>query len=84
MDLKAKQLLDVFINDANKSMPRPVDMRRFFDFMIAVHREHLTASAEDVLDLTMEANFAGHITVRLAMLFGHGMDLLKRYDEARG
>ena len=83
MDPKAKELLDVFINNAHKSLPRPLDMGRFFDFMIAVHRENLAASPEEVLDLTMEADFPKHIAVRLAMLFGHGVDLLKRYDEVR-
>ena len=84
MDPKTKELLDVFINNAHKNLPHPQDMRRFFDFIIAVHRENLEASAESVLDLTMEADFPKHISVRLAMLFGHGVDLLKRYDEVRG
>ena len=84
MDPKARQLLDVFINHAHKSMPRSLDMRRFIDFVIAVHRENLAASADEVLDLTMQADFPEHIAVRLAMLFGHGMELLKRYDEVRG
>lgn len=83
MDQKAKQLLDVFIGHAHKSMPHPQDMRRFFDFTIAVHLENLVASPEEVLDLTMQADFPKHIAVRFAMVFGHGLDLLKRYDEVR-
>lgn len=84
MDPKAKHLLDVFINNAHKNMPQPSDMCRFFDFMIAVHGGRLAASAEEVLDLTLDASFPNHIAVRLAMVFGHGVELLKRYEEARG
>ena len=84
MDPKARQLLDVFINHAHKSMPGSLDMHRFIDFVIAVHRENLAASLEEVLDLTMQADFPEHIAVRLAMLFGNGLEILKRYDEVRG
>ena len=84
MDPKAKELLDVFINSAHKSMPRSMEMHRFLDFVIAVHREKLAASLDEVLDLTMQADLPEHIAVRLAMLFGHGLELLKRYDEVRG
>lgn len=59
-------------------------MRHFFDFVIAVHQQSLAASTEEVLDLTMEAESPKHIAVRLASVFGHGVDLLKRYDETRG
>ena len=84
MDQRARQLLDVFINHAHKSMPRSLDMHRFIDCVIAVHRENLAASTEEVLDLTMQADFPEHIAVRLAMLFGNGLEILKRYDEVRG
>lgn len=83
MDQKAKQLLDVFINHAHKSLPTSRDMCHFFDFVIGVHRESLAASLEEVLDLTMEAEFPKHIAVRLATVFGYGVDLLKRYDEVQ-
>jgi len=84
MDPKAKQLLGVFINHAHKSMPHSPDMHRFMDFVIAVYRENLAASVEEVLDVTMESSLPEHISVRLAMLFGHGLELLKQYDEVRG
>ena len=84
MDQKAKQLLDLFIDHAHKSVPRSPDMHRFIDFVIVVHREKLAASLDEVLDLTMQADLPEHIAVRLAMLFGHGLELLKRYDEVRG
>lgn len=84
MDPKARQLLDAFIDHAHKSTPRSPDMHRFIDFVIAVHRENLAASLDEVLDLTMQADLPEHIAVRLAMLFGHGLELLKRYDEVRG
>ncbi len=84
MDPKAKQLLDVFINHAHKSIPRSLDMHRFLDFVIAVHRENLAASVDEVLDLTMQADFPEHIAVRLSTVFSYGVELLKRYDEARG
>ncbi len=83
MDPKARQRLDVFFNHMHQSMPRSPDMHRFMDFVIAVHRENLAASTEEVLDLTIESNLPEHIAVRLAMLFGHGLELLKQYDEVR-
>ena len=83
MDPKARQLLDAFIDHAHKSMPGSPDMHRFIDFVIAVHRENLAASLDEVLDLAMRADVPERIAVRLAMLFGHGLELLKRYDEVR-
>ena len=84
MDQKARQLLDVFINHAHKSMSRSLDTRRFIDFVIAVHKESLAASPDEVLDLATQADFPEHMAVRLSMMFSYGMELLKRYDEARG
>ena len=83
MDQRAKQLLDVFIDNAHKSKPGSLEMRRFLEFTIAVHRERLAASAEEVLDLTMGADFSAHIAVRLAYVFSYGVELLKLYDEVR-
>lgn len=80
MDPKAKELVDEFINHAHKSMPRSMEMHRFLDFVIAVHREKLAASTDEVLDLTTVADFPQHIAVRLAMVFSYGVELLKRYD----
>ncbi len=84
MDPKARQRLDVFITHMRQSIPGSPDMHRFMDFVIAVHRENLAASVEEVLDVTMESSLPEHISVRLAMLFGHGLELLKQYDEVRG
>jgi len=83
MDPKAKQLLDVFIRNAHKGKPGSLDMRRFLDFTIAVHRENLEVSSEEVLDLAMQTDFPEHIAVRLTYVFTYGVELLKRYDEVR-
>jgi hypothetical protein len=83
MDPKAKELLDVFINHAHKSMPRSMEMHRFLDFVIAVHRENLAASTDEVLDLTTRADFPEFIAVRLSMVFSYGVELLKRYDAVK-
>ncbi len=84
MDPKARQLLDVFISHAHKSTPRSLDMHRFIDFVIAVHRENLAVSVDEVLELTMQADFPEHTAVRLSMVFSYGVELLKRYDEVKG
>lgn len=81
MDPKARQLLDDFINHSHKGMPRSFDMHRFLDFVIAVHQESLQASMDEVIELTMHADFPEHIAVRLAMVFNYGVELLKRYDK---
>jgi DNA invertase Pin-like site-specific DNA recombinase len=57
MDESAERLLKNFIDAANKQTPHATDWRRFYDFLIAVHRQGLDASEGEVGNMIWAARF---------------------------
>jgi len=84
LDSQAWTLLRQFTASANKSALHAADWRRFYDFVIAVHREHLEAPGEDVKYELLASFHNEERADRLLTVFERGLELLKRHDEQRG
>lgn len=83
MDTHSRERLRHFADASNKEVLHPPDWRRFFDFMIHVHRAVEPPPPEDeVHEFLSAARFPEWNSGRLASLYTHGLDLLRHYDEA--
>ena len=81
MDESAERLLKNFIDAANKQTPHATDWRRFYDFLIAVHRQGLDASEGEVGNMIWAARFHPDLADKFQTVFTRGLDLLKRFEE---
>ena len=75
MDDRAEGFLRAFIETANKDMPHALDWQRFYDFIIAVHREGLQASEGEIGSLLWASGFSSEVAGRLQTVFTRGLDL---------
>lgn len=77
---KARDLLDIFISNANKDVPHPLDDQRFYDFVIYCHKNSEEIDSSDLLEKLLDSGFSESRSRDLVNLYEHGQDLLKRYD----
>jgi len=82
MDPHTRERLQQFSDTANKNTLHPLDMGRFFDFIIHVHVAVQPRVPEGELhDALAASHFPDETVDRLVTVYNHGLDLLRRYDE---
>jgi hypothetical protein len=81
VDQHTRERLQEFADAANKDTLHPLDWRRFFDFIIHVHRAVPRAEEGELRDSLTASHLPARNVDRLVSLYTHGLDLLRRYDE---
>lgn len=80
MDQAAEKSLKRFSDLANKGHLHPEDWRRFYDFVILIHRLHLIVPSEAVRDFLRGEGFLQHSVGELTSVYSHGLELLRQSD----
>ena len=83
MDDNTRKLLQGFSNSANKTTLHALDWSRYYDVIIALHAQGANVPKHEVKNNLWASTFSEATADRLSVVLGHGMELLKRYDEAR-
>ncbi|MFX0200790.1 MAG: hypothetical protein ACFFCW_32115 [Candidatus Hodarchaeota archaeon] len=73
---RTKHFFDQFIDSANKQIPHPVDMKRFYRFIHAAHQGRTRLSASELEQLLVCAGFMEDLAADLANIYYHGRGLL--------
>jgi hypothetical protein len=75
---KAKEFFDNFASMANKSVPHPLDLGRFYDFVIVSHMVRSKLTSEDIVYLLVQKGFNERYAQDIANIYDHGREILKR------
>lgn len=66
-----------FVNLANKSIPHPLDMRRFYQFIRFCHARRVKLDKNQLCEFLIRAGFREDNAEHLANIYHHGRGLLK-------
>lgn len=74
---KAKEKFDLFVTCANKQILHHLDWERFYFFIWHCASHNVRISGQQVEDLLVDADFTEDYAEHIALIFVHGIDMIK-------